>query len=245
MGLDLALGAVVVLAAIRGWIRGFLLQAIRLGALVGSVYAAGSIREVARPYARQHLPTLEGELLDKLLWWTAVVVGSLVVSGVASAIVRGARRRNDHEAGRNDADHAAGFFLGLVKGLVVASFLAAGVERYSSQYLGEVPWAREQVDKSRGLQFSREYRPALRIWQSPPVRRFVAHVRASGLSPNEIRGEAGSATAGAASPHTAAPSASITPPLSLPGPVALDPSASTFLRDLDEALGIQRPANSR
>ena len=50
MGLDIALGIMVLLGAIRGWFRGFVLQAIRLGGLVGCVYAAGPIRDYARPH---------------------------------------------------------------------------------------------------------------------------------------------------------------------------------------------------
>ena len=41
MGLDLALGGLVLISAIRGWLKGFLVQAIRLAGLVASVYAAG------------------------------------------------------------------------------------------------------------------------------------------------------------------------------------------------------------
>ena len=45
MGLDIALGLMILLGAIRGWFRGFVLQALQLGGLVGCVYAAGPIRD--------------------------------------------------------------------------------------------------------------------------------------------------------------------------------------------------------
>ena len=244
MGLDLALGAVVLLAAIRGWARGFLLQAVRLAAMVGSVFAAGPIRDVARPYAREHIPTMAPDVLDKLLWWTAAVVTAVVASGVASAIVRGAKNRGDRESGGGDADRGAGLLMGAAKGLIVASFLAAGIDRYSAKYLGEVPWAREQIEKSRGMQFSQTYRPAMRLWESAPVRRFVAHVRQAGLSTPE---PAGGATESADSRllHAPAPSAAIPPALSLPGPLPLDPASPDFLRDLDKAFGQDETPKSR
>ena len=48
MGLDIALGIMVLLGAIRGWFKGFVLQAIRLSGLVGCVYAAGPVRDYAQ-----------------------------------------------------------------------------------------------------------------------------------------------------------------------------------------------------
>ena len=75
MGLDIALGVMILLGAIRGWFRGFVLQAIRLGGLVGCVYAAGPIRDQARP----HVVPLPGRsipppMLDRMLWWSSAVV---------------------------------------------------------------------------------------------------------------------------------------------------------------------------
>ena len=49
MGLDLALGGLVLLAAIRGWFKGFVMQAVRLSGLVACVYAADPIRDQVRP----------------------------------------------------------------------------------------------------------------------------------------------------------------------------------------------------
>ena len=56
MGLDLTLGALVLIAALRGWFKGFLLQAIALSSLIGCVYIADPIRDFARPHAIDYLP---------------------------------------------------------------------------------------------------------------------------------------------------------------------------------------------
>src|SRR4051794_28680572 len=74
MGLDLALGAIVLLTAIRGWLKGFILQAIRLAGLVACVYLADPVRDLAKPYVLPHLPSIRPELIDRLLWWSAAAI---------------------------------------------------------------------------------------------------------------------------------------------------------------------------
>ncbi len=44
MGLDLALSAIIVLAAIRGWMQGFVSQTVRIGSLIACVYLADLVR---------------------------------------------------------------------------------------------------------------------------------------------------------------------------------------------------------
>jgi len=252
MGLDLTLGAVVLLAGARGWFRGFLLQAIRLGALIGAVYAADPIRDVIRPYARQQIPSIGPELLDKLLWWTAAVGAFVVASGVASWIVR-ARRDRYRDFDRGNADSGAGFLVGAAKGLIAASFMAAGIEKYSATYLQEVPWATEQVQASQAMAFARSHHPADRLWSAAPVRLFVAHVRRAGIempkpdggSDDEATREALGEAIEAKPPRPQAPSAAVPRALALPPIRPLDPDAPTFLHDLRSALGRHDPAKSR
>src|SRR4051794_39139869 len=88
MGLDLALGAIVLLSAIRGWLKGFLLQAIRLSGLIACVYVADPVRNVTKPYVLPHLPSVRPELVDRLLWWSAAAVSYVVLVGLASVIVK-------------------------------------------------------------------------------------------------------------------------------------------------------------
>ena len=248
MGLDLMLGAVVLLAGARGWFRGFLLQAIRLGALIGCVYAADPIRDVVRPYARQQIPSIRPELLDKLLWWTGAVVAFVVVSGVAGWIVR-ARRERYREFNRDNADSGAGFLVGAAKGLIAATFLTAGIEQYSATYLKEVPWASEQVRKSQAMAFTRSYQPADRLWSSPPVRLFVAHVRRAGIEMPETgdgaKSEADREAAEAPPARDRAPSAAVPRALALPPARSLDPADPGFLQDLRATLGRDDASKSR
>ena len=68
MALDIAAGVIVLLAAIRGYRRGFITQAIGLAALVGCVYAADPMRDFALPYAQAKFPTIQAPLFAKLLW---------------------------------------------------------------------------------------------------------------------------------------------------------------------------------
>ena len=248
MGLDLTLGAVVLLAGARGWFRGFLLQAIRLGALIGAVYAADPIRDVIRPYARQQIPSIRPELLDKLLWWSAAVGAFVVASGIAGWIVR-ARRERYRDFDRGNGDSGAGFLVGAAKGLIAASFLAAGIETYSATYLKGVPWAAEQVEKSQAMAFARSYHPADRLWSSAPVRLFVAHVRRAGIEMPRpdigIDAEATREAIEAIPPRAQTPSAAVPRALALPPARPLDPDDPNFLRDLRSELDRAAPAKSR
>ncbi len=144
MGLDIALGIMVLLAAIRGWFRGFVIQAIRLGGLVGCVYAAGPLRD----YARVLRLALPGDadppppMLDRLLWWTSAVVSYVtMVVGLASLAVKLYRRRPYGEPEPNHADQFAGMLLAAGKAAVVASFLVGALDKYALSWVKQVPWA--------------------------------------------------------------------------------------------------------
>ena len=50
MGLDLALGVIILIAAFRGWFQGFIGQAVRIAEPVACVYLADRVRDYARPY---------------------------------------------------------------------------------------------------------------------------------------------------------------------------------------------------
>ena len=93
MGMDLILGAVILIAALRGWFKGFFAQAIRLGGVVGGVYLAGPIRDLARPIAAERLTSMAPDLLDRILWWVAAFGAFVVLSGTATGLLMAYRRR--------------------------------------------------------------------------------------------------------------------------------------------------------
>lgn len=183
MGLDLALGGLVLLVAFRGWLRGFLVPTIRLAGLVAAAYAAVPVRDFAKPYALQYLPSVRADLSDRLSWWVAGVVSYFVIVGVASLVVAASRRNDFGLPEKNRSDQFAGFGLGLLKGLLVASFLLAGVQRYGEVYVHRIDWAEAQTKESMAWKWSAQYQPARRIWDSEPVQLFVRHVQKNGLNP--------------------------------------------------------------
>ena len=93
MGMDLILGAIVLVSALRGWFRGFFSQAIRLGGLVGGVYLAGPLRDLARPIAAERMTSMSPELLDRILWWVAAVGSYVILSGTATGLLSAYSRR--------------------------------------------------------------------------------------------------------------------------------------------------------
>ncbi len=181
MGLDLALGGLVLISAIRGWLKGFLVQAIRLVALVVAVYIAAPVRDEAKPYVVEYLPTIGPELVDRLLWWTSAVVSYFVIAGVASLAVAISRRQTFGIAEPRRADQHAGFGLGMIKGLIVASFLVSSIQKYAQPQIAKVAWAQDQIKNSVAWDWNERYHPADRIWRAPPVQQFVNHIQKMGL----------------------------------------------------------------
>jgi uncharacterized membrane protein required for colicin V production len=229
MGLDLALGLFVVLAAIRGWLKGFLLQAIRLAGLVACVYAADPVRDLAKPYVLPSLPSIRPDLVDRLLWWSASAVCYVVLVGLATLVVKLSRRQAFGLAEPHRNDQFAGFLLGAAKGVLVALFLVAGLDRYARERIQGVAWAEEQAKTSKVLKWNAQYEPAAKIWASPPVKSFVNHVQRMGLSQPE-----GAASSPEVKPLQAASGRA--PRLSLPSVIPRGPEAPDIGADLDRVL---------
>jgi hypothetical protein len=172
--------------AIRGWWKGFILQAIHLGGLVACVYTADPVRDLVKDHARQYLPTIAPDLLDRLLWWSSAVACYVVMVGVATLLVKSVRRRPYFEPDLNRNDQLAGLLLGAAKGTVVAVFLATAIETYALDYVKGLPWAADHAKGSMALEWNKLYRPVPWIWGAPPVQHYVSHIRRMGLqSPTE------------------------------------------------------------
>jgi uncharacterized membrane protein required for colicin V production len=232
MGLDLALGGLVLFWAIRGWLRGFVVQATRLAGLVIAAYAAVPTRDFVKPYAAQYLPTIRADLSERLLWWVAAIACYFLIVGVASLIVAVSRRNTFGLPEKNRSDQFAGFGFGVVKGLVVAAFLVGALHKYAQPYVARVDWAASQTKESVAWSWSEKYQPAAKIWDSQPVQLFVAHVQKYGLNAPPKGDPSAPQSAEAEKPVQ---TASRTPTLTVPGvdgapPVVLDTT------DLDPAM---------
>jgi uncharacterized membrane protein required for colicin V production len=182
MGLDLALGGLVLLAAIRGWFKGFVLQAIRLSGLIACVYAADPLRDQVKPHVIGYLSTMKPDLIDRLLWWASAVVAYVVLVGLASLIVKLYRQRPFGLDEPNRGDQFAGFLLGAAKGLLVVSLTVSGVQKYALGYLKSIPQAQELIADSKALKLDARLHPADQFWAFPPVKLFVARVQRGGLT---------------------------------------------------------------
>ena len=183
MGLDIALAIMILIAAVRGWMRGFILQAIRLGGLVSGIYLADPVRDLAKPHVIKYLSSLPPIFLDRMLWWTSAVLSYLVMVGLASLAVKMSRRRSFGEVEPSRLDQFAGFLLGGVKGAITVAFLVAGFHTYGLSWARGVDWADEQVKTSHALVWNEQYQPAVKIWNSPPVQVLVERVQTRGLKP--------------------------------------------------------------
>jgi hypothetical protein len=232
MGLDIALGIMILLGAIRGWFRGFVLQAVRLGGLVGCVYLADPIRDYARPYVIPYLGTIPPNLLDRMLWWTSAVVTYLTIVGLGSLAVKLYRKRPYGEPEPNRADQFAGMLLAGAKAAVVAAFLVGGLDKYGLVWVKQTGWASDLTNSSVVLGWQEQYRPSEKIWTAAPVQHFVAHVRQMGItSPSP---ESGPSLDIQIPPLQTAETRP--PRLDLPTAEPLDPKSADFTRKFDEEL---------
>ena len=237
MGLDIILALFILASAVRGWLRGFVIQAIRLAGLVGCVYAASPVRDAAKPYVSGYFPSIRPEVFDRLLWWTAAVLTYVVTVGLATLAVKMKRKRPFGETEQNRGDQFGGFLLGAIKGTLIASFLVSGLQTYVVPRIGGVDWADEQAKTSYALKWDAQYHPAEKIWGSPPVRHFVAEIKRMGMpakantTPEAPLGEERPAE------EAVQAAKADSPPkleLELPRIPAVDPSSPDFTRDFDE-----------
>jgi uncharacterized membrane protein required for colicin V production len=182
MGLDLALGGLVLLAALRGWFQGFVLQAIRLSGLIACVFAADPLRDQVKPRVAHYLLTMKPELIDRLLWWVSAVVAYVVLVGLASLIVKLYRQRPFGLDEPNRGDQFAGFLLGAAKGLLVVALTVSSVQKYALGYLKSIPQAQELIADSKALELDARLHPADQFWASPPVKIVVARIQRGGLT---------------------------------------------------------------
>jgi uncharacterized membrane protein required for colicin V production len=182
MGLDLALGVVILITAFRGWFRGFISQAVRIGGLIACVYLADPVRDYAKPRVLPYLPSIPPDLVDRVLWWVSAVLTYVVLVGVVTLVIKMTRRPEIPglpEASRND--QFAGLLLGLVKGALIAIFLTAGIQKFALTHIQSISWAEDQAKKSQALKWNEQYQPVVRIWRSQPVTHFVNHIQRMGL----------------------------------------------------------------
>jgi uncharacterized membrane protein required for colicin V production len=234
MGLDLTLGVIILVAALRGWLKGFVNQAVRIGGFIACFYLADPVREQVRPYILGKMPAIEAGLLDRILWWVAAVISYIVLVGLTTLAIQLTRTPPPPGAPRSRRDDQfGGLLLGTAKGLLVAAFLAAGVEKYGTEIAHNVAWADRQTAGSYALKWTAQYRPAPRIWAAPPVRSFVEHIQRNGLK-GPIEAEAEKQVARQMPVDAEAPG--WLPRLDLPTAEAPLPDAAPKASDLDPDL---------
>jgi len=182
MWLDVTLGGIILIAAFRGWFKGFISQAVWIAGLVACVYVAEPVRDYAKPHVLPHLPTIPPYLVDRILWWGSAVVSFVVLVGFASLVIKMTRRPEIPgiaQSGRND--QFAGFMLGATKGLLAAAVATFAIQKYAMDQLKAVSWAEDQVKMSWAFKWSETYRPVPKIWSSRPIQHFVNYVDRMGL----------------------------------------------------------------
>lgn len=229
MGLDLVLGGLVLIAAIRGWFKGFVLQAVRLVGLIACVYLADPVLAQVRPHVISYLPKAPADLMERLLWWASAAASYVVLAGLATLAVKLYRRQPVGLAEPNRGDQFAGLLLGAAKGALVVAFLASGVQKHALETLKKFPRVEEQSRTSQVLKWDEKYRPAETIWTSPPVRHFVGRVRQRGFfNPSVLLDSRPVETASGRTPRLSLPADDSTSEDSIP---PLDPELARALEE--------------
>jgi uncharacterized membrane protein required for colicin V production len=246
MGLDVALGVIILIAALRGWIKGFVSQVVRLIGFVACFYLADPVREQARPYVLAKLPKIDPALMDRIIWWVSAALSYIVLVGLITLTIQVMRSPPPPgliQSKRND--QFAGFLLGALKGALIAAFLAAGIHKYTPEIAEHVSWAGPQASTSVALKWTEQYQPVPRIWAAPPIRRFVEHIQRNGLK-GAPPGEAEVAENNQLAERPAETSAPRLPRLDLPSDTpdltGLDSELTRVLEDLGS--GSRAPAEA-
>src|SRR5208337_5401067 len=117
MGLYLALGVIILGAALRGWLKGFVSQAVRIAGFIACFYVADPLREQVRPHILGKMPAIDAGLLDRILWWVAVVVSYIVLVALTTLAIQLTRPPPPPAPpkSRHD-DQFGGLLLGTAKG---------------------------------------------------------------------------------------------------------------------------------
>jgi uncharacterized membrane protein required for colicin V production len=191
MGLDLTLGAVILITAVRGWIKGFVNQAVRIAGFIACVYLADPVRDQVRPYVLAKLPKIDPALMDRILWWSSAVVSYIVLVGLTTLAIQMMRTPPPPGMARSSRnDQFAGFLLGAAKGLIVAAFLTAGLQTYGTELVQNAAWVQQHTNGSLALKWTDQYQPVPKIWSTPAVRRFVDQIQRNGLKgPSQPEGD--------------------------------------------------------
>ena len=175
MGLDLVLGLIILIAALRGWFKGFTNQAVRIAGFIACFYLADPVREQARPYVLAKLPTHRSRIAgpDPLVDLRGRLVhrpGGIQHPGhpvdahcPGPGVPRS--RRDDRFAGSSSARPRDCF-----------SWLSwpRAFRNTAIDLAHNFPWTERQTEGSYALQWTDRYQPVPRIWScpaGPPVRR--------------------------------------------------------------------------
>jgi membrane protein required for colicin V production len=117
---DIVVLVVLVISAALAFFRGFVHEALGVGAWIGAILAALYGLPYARPYAREYIP----------IEWAAdlvVAVGIFLVVLFALSVITALIARRVQESALNTLDRSLGFLFGLARGaLVVVVLYMAG-----------------------------------------------------------------------------------------------------------------------
>ena len=121
--LDIAVVAILALAAARGFTRGLIRETFSVASLAGAVV---SVVVLAGPLGAWLASETEGEISPGVSPWIAGLVVGLATIAVVVILGRFVRR-GSRWAGLGWADRAAGALLGSAEGAVVAALLLLGI----------------------------------------------------------------------------------------------------------------------
>ena len=187
MGLDLALGVIILIAAFRGWLQGFVSQAVRIAGLIACVSLAEPVRDFAKPHVLPYLPTIQPEVVDRLLWWVSAAVTYVVLVGL----------HLDHEddATAGDPRHSRvgsqrpvrGLFARCVKGTIAVCVLDrrhSEIRRQAARCDAVGGRASQDIV---GLQMQRAISAGFQDLGVDPVRHYVSQIQAAWALQNPER----------------------------------------------------------
>lgn len=119
-GVDIVVGVICLILAIRGAFKGFVWQTVRTLGAIGALWAATLLHEPVGTWLVERLDFIPASWSD-FVGWVSVAIGVWLVVSFIAHLARGVIRSADLTGG----DRVLGFVLGAVLGIALSTFLFA------------------------------------------------------------------------------------------------------------------------
>lgn len=175
MWIDVAMGLVLALGALRGFRVGFAKPMVHLTGLVAGLLAAEPLSHWVAEHAGERLAFLPAAIRPAALFFACLVAMYAVLTLVGCSYLRWYRTQFLGENKPSFGDRFVGIGLGLVKGAIVIYIAAFGASRFVPALLHHES-VREMIAASKGVPLLRRHQPIEWVLRTEHAQRVARHL---------------------------------------------------------------------